>query len=290
MKTDLKPTPQSIIANIKRATCDEIKEKLQNIDDSEEIYFHDIVHSILDRNTPTDPKLCHAIMCEFMTNEDYENVDEGLIDKSSPKRILITSTYVALENELFKDNFFVGDLQDGLNNEIIEKKHSYQIIKNIDSYLRENKLLPQTFEDSDLQVFITVGEKLKLSDFEEPYFHKKQMIDLHDDIKILTNNYETNKNAIVCEYVRKEKEGFRYRIYLMDKSKGLDIRQFMIKYSGKETIGSHNGYNLDPKHYINSFCSHFPGKKALIYTLNQMCNSLVELGDKEHDGKHRMVR
>jgi hypothetical protein len=277
-----KVTPKSILNNIKRGILEEIKSKIDEVKGAEEIYFHDIVHGVIDRNTPTNIKLCSEIIADFDMEESH--IDEGLIDKSSTSRIMITTAYVVLENELFKDDFFVDYLQNKLNNEVVTRGEGFKIVEEIDDYIKEHKLNPQTFEDNDVQIHIIVGEEIKIDDFKEPFFNKKQMIDLHDGIKILANNHETNKNAVVLEKLGKTKEGFRYRVYLMDKSKNLNIKDLMIQYA-ENTIGSHNGYNLDPRNYIDSPCTHFPDKKKLIYTLNQMVNNLIVLGDKEHEIK-----
>lgn len=275
-------TPKSILNNIKRGIFEEIKEKLNEIEGAEEIYFHDIVSKVIDRNTPTSMKLCSEIIADFPIEESH--IDEGLIDKSLSSRVMITTAYVCLENKLFEDEFFVTYLQNNLNNEVKTRREGFKIIEEINDYIIENKLNPQTFEDNDVQIHIIVGEELKISDFQEPFFNKKQMIDLHDGIKILANNHETNKNAVVLEKLGKTKEGFRYRVYLMDKSKDLNIKDLMIQYA-ENTIGSHNGYNLDPRTYIDSPCTYFPDKKKLIYTLNQMVNNLIVLGDKEQETK-----
>jgi hypothetical protein len=280
-----KVTPKSILNNIKRGILEEIKSKIDEVKGAEEIYFHDIVHGVIDRNTPTNIKLCSEIIADFDMEESH--IDEGLIDKSSTSRIMITTAYVVLENELFKDDFFVDYLQNKLNNEVVTRGEGFKIVEEIDDYIKEHKLNPQTFEDNDVQIHIIVGEEIKIDDFKEPFFNKTQMIDLHDGIKILANNHETNKNAVVLEKLGKTKEGFRYRVYLMDKSKDINIKDLMIQYA-ENTIGSHNGYNLDPRTYIDSPCTHFPDKKKLIYTLNQMVNGeegLIVLGDKEHESK-----
>jgi hypothetical protein len=281
-------TPKSILNNIKRGILDSLKEKLNELEITIDYFdFHEVINPVLDRNTPYDPKLCHEIMVAFMTNEDYENIDEGLIDKSSPKRILITSAYVALENELFKDCFFADYLQNNLDSEISHKK-AHDIIENIDDYIHKNYLKPQFFQDNEVQVFVIIGHKLEVSDFQEPYFNKSQVIDLCDGIEILANNHEVNKNAIVIERLMETKKGYHYRVYIMDKSKNLDMRKLLIRYGIKDTIGSHNGWNLDPRHYIDSPRTDFPDKETFIYTINKLVNGdegLIVLGEKEHENK-----
>ena len=105
-------TPEGILNNIKsgilNAFIDEL-EPIMNDKKPKEIYFHDIIHGVLDRNTPSNVKLCAEIIGEFFMEESH--IDEGLIDTSTPARMMITSAYVHLENELFKDGFFSEYLQ-----------------------------------------------------------------------------------------------------------------------------------------------------------------------------------
>jgi hypothetical protein len=151
-------TPKRILNNIKRGILDEIKEKIDEVRGAEEIYFHDIVHGVIDRNTPTNIKLCSQIIGEYSMDESH--IDEGLIDASSTSRMMITSAYVHLENELFKDDFFVEYLQNKLNNEVVTKSEGFKIIEEIDDYIQENYLDCQTFEDNEVQVHVIIGEEL----------------------------------------------------------------------------------------------------------------------------------
>ena len=184
-----------------------------------------------------------------------------------------------------KMDFLVNIYKNSMNNEEIKKSKAEEINKKIIEYIKESQLAKETFEDNEVQVHIIVGEELNISDFQEPYFAKEQIIDLCNGIKILADNHETNKNAIVMEKIGKTKEGYRYRVYIMNKSKGLDMRKLLVKYGFPKTIGSHNNWNLDPKEYIDAPSTNFPDKKALIYTINKLVNGdegLIANSEKEY--------
>jgi hypothetical protein len=281
-----KVTPKSILNNIKSGILAKLIDELEVVmkEGEKEIYFPDIVSEVLDRNCPTETKICTEVINEFDVPETY--IDDGLIDTSSTKRMFITSAYARLELKLFQDEFFQDYLQSSLNNETINLHKAKKINQAIINYIVANQLGKENLIDSELQVFVEIGQELKVEDFPEPFFNKSQVIDLFNGIKILANNHDTNKNAIVMEKISKTKQGFIYRVYIMDKSKGLDMRQLLVKYGFPNTIGSHNGYNLDPREYVDQPSKNYPDKKYFIYTINKLVNGengLIVLGDKEHE-------
>ena len=144
---------------------------------------------------------------------------------------------------------------------------------------RIDKLM-KIYQDNETQVFISCPI-LCLSDFQEPFF---KVIDLNDNFKFLTycgkdQRKNLNKNGVVVEL--KVKEGIQglYRIYLMDKDKEIDLKQLFVTDEQK-TIGEHNGYNLDPRNYVEQFNKNFLDKKPVIELLNKIINFLVNRSKK----------
>lgn len=134
---------------------------------------------------------------------------------------------------------------------------------------------------SDKVIFL-ICEELKEEDFKEPFF--KGVINLSNGFKFLTycgkdQKDKINKNALVIQKKLKKGDKVIYRVYLMD-NKEFKIRDLFLKFSGYDTIGEHNGYNLSPNYYIGSIKEIY-NKKELIYIINQIQNFLVEESLKE---------
>lgn len=258
--------------------CENLKSELSEIQDEKEIYFHDIISSVIDQNTPTDKNEC----MKLIEKADTQYFDDGLIDKSSWERQLITMAYCSIEQEIF-NNSFINELQEELNNETISSMKAGKLIEKISKFQKEYFLTKVEFKDTDTQIYIqAINFELKKEDLGEPYFDKKAVIDLTDGFKILTseNRDKINKNAIVIERITKGKGKFvRYRVYLMDKDKDLDIKK-LWRVKGQDTIGEHNGYNLDPRTYIDGFKSEFESKKQLLYVINDVAHQLLNLNRK----------
>lgn len=151
--------------------------------------------------------------------------------------------------------------------QIIKAFNRYNF-KSIDSINKE-RILRQPKQ----VYFMYFGTDFKKEDFKQPFFNDEQIIDLSKDIKILTycgkNQSENiNKNAIVLNRLTKN----IYRVYLMDSD--LNLRDLFIGHQKSDTIGEHNGYNLDPRHYINQVKEEY-SKEEIIYILNKISNFLV---------------
>jgi len=247
-----------IIENTKKDLLQELKadlEKLKYRSDGLEIYFHDIVSNVIDRNTPSNKNQC----MKLIEQADTQYFDEGLIDKSSWERQLITMAYCSIEQSIFNDDF-IQELQSLLNNEIINENQSKKIIDKIDNELSKYKWSQITYEDTDTQIFIDVGFDLNFDDFKESinknWLHEKQIIDLSNAIKILTSNKEINQNAIVIESLKSKK---KLRIYFMNKDKDIDIRN-LFKL---DCISADTGYNLSPSAYIEMTTEQYEKEKKL---------------------------
>ena len=234
--------PMDVVRNTKSEVLSEIKSKLEDITDEDEIDFHDIVSECVDRNCPQ----VNREALEFIEAYDHsEVIDDGVIDHSSINRLLVTTAYECLYQEMFEDDF-IQTLQDKLNNETISTESSKEIINLITEYERENCLGAVVHVDSETQVWVSNKNiyPLCLSDF-NGFFNmpSKQVIELSgDSFKIFTNNKEVNRNAIVLENVSSKE----FRVYLMGKDKDLDIRKLftVIPSSIKE-----NDYRLVAKEY-----------------------------------------
>jgi len=233
---------QERINNTLNAILERIKNKLQNIETEQEIYFWDIAHEEIDSNTPQDNKTALKFIEETGLSE---YIDEGLIDKSSLNRMLITSAYCCLEQALVNNDFFQY-LQEKLNNETINKKQAQEILKKIVEYQKKQGLKKVEYEDTKTQVFLNIDFDFNIDDFkpfvEKGYLKEQQLIDLDDGVKILTSNKSINHNAMVLE---KKKHGL-IRFYLMDMDKDLDIRNLLKP----DAISEDTGFILSPHFYI----------------------------------------
>lgn len=234
---------QDIILNTKIAILESLNSELENLEEDKNIYFHDVVTSEIDAQTPTDRSLC----LKLIDLSDSSYFDEGLIDRSSLDRTLITMAYCSIQDNLFNDDF-IHELQDLLNNEVIDKTQAKEIIKKIDEELKRIK--PKTnisrYEDNKQQIFLKCNfdlKDLKFNEFSKRGFTKRQL-PLFDEksIKVLTSNKSINQNALVLE----QKPKGIIRVYLMEQDKDLDIRNlFKLRSISEET-----GFNLSPSAYI----------------------------------------
>ena len=279
----MKNEAHKTIKNTKIEILDLIEDKLNEIikDNKTEVvsfddmvsYFHEIVRVCVDNNTPQDRQECLELI-DTTGNEKY--VDKRVLDNSSIDRYLITMAYECLYQEIFNDDFF-QELQNDLNNnEEISPDEARKIIEKIKEYKKNNELGEFEPKDNECQIFVELDFDINKDDFKEPYFNKKQVIELGDgDFKILTycgkdQRDKLNKNAIVIEH----NKGNRYRVYLMEKDKDIDIREF-FKYNEK-SIGEHNDWNLDPRNYMEKIHKSFSEKKEFVWVINQIVNKLTE--------------
>jgi hypothetical protein len=275
-------TAKNTIKETKRNILESIKDKLENLKEKKEIYFHDIVTEEIDTNTPQDRQEC----LNLIDLSNPENFDKGLIDNSSLERTLITMAYCSLEENIYNDDF-IQELQDDLNNEEISLTRAKEILKKINKVLNEEvKTFFPKNKDNSTQVFITTSfkEDLTREDFLKYGLLDKQVLDLTNDIKILTSNKAVNQNAII---INKKTKGV-YRVYLMEKDKDIDIRNF-LKFN---SISKETGYNLLPSAYIEqtteqyendklslrkSYLNQFKDKDIFIKIIVTMSNKLTEI-------------
>lgn len=275
-------TTEQIINNTLNAILESLKDKLNEIETEEEVYFWDIAHNEIDAGTPQDNKTALNLIEE--TNL-LQYADEGLIDNSSLNRQLVTSAYCCLEQALI-DKDIMQELQSDLNNETISKETAKEIYKKIVDFQIENGFLkPQNrvkYEDTRTQVFLKTGFQIKAEDFkpfiEKGFLNQKQIIDLSDGVKILTSNKSINQNAMVLE----NKKGL-IRFYLMEQNKDLDIRN-LLKL---DCISEETGFNLSPSAYIEKSTKQYeedkPYKKDYLNVFkdkNQFLKRMVKISQK----------
>lgn len=278
---------EQIIKETKKNILESIKDKLENIKDKGEIYFHDIISEEIDLNTPQDRKTQLSLIDLSKT----EYFDSGLIDNSSLERTLITSAYCSIEQNIFNDSF-IQELQNDLNNEEINLNKAKEILIKINKVLKEEfKTIFPRIKDNNTQVFIKIKfkEDLTREDFLKYGLIDKQVLDLSDSIKILTSNKKINQNAIIIN--KKPKEILR--VYLMDKNKDLDIRNFFKL----RCISEDTGFNLSPSAYIEqtteqyeqdkelfkkNYLSEFKNKDSFIKIIVEMANKLTLISIKEN--------
>ncbi len=132
------------------------------------------------------------------------------------------------------------------------------------------------YKSNDVIFFIC--DELKTEDFKSPFFNSKQIINLSSGFKFLSycgkeQNKNFNKNALVIEKKISKKDKIIYRAYLMNKE-NFNILDLFLEKGIKDTIGEHNGYNLDPKHYLNSIKGTYT-KKEMIFIINQILEVLT---------------
>jgi hypothetical protein len=281
---------ETIIENTKAEILENIKDKLENISEPQEIYFHDIISSAIDGNTPTDRHTC----LDLIDMANPEHFDTGLIDMSSLDRQLITQAYCSIEQNIFNDDF-IQKLQEELNNETIPHIKARRLIEKIENYQEENNLGKVEHKDSAVQVYIKSKFKLFKEDFPEPYFSDKAVMEMGDGgIKILTSNKSINQNAIVIEKIS-AKKNFAYRIYLMEKDKDIDIRNFfknlvradycLHPLAYIECDEQQNNEQLEREHFKTWVTDFESNKKALIFALNRMANKLTDISIKQMESK-----
>ena len=119
-----------IVQETKESVLESLLYQLREIekDDIKEIYFHDIVSEDVDTNiSGTD----RQEQLELIDLVGTEYVDQGIVDNSSLDRMLITTAYDCLYQELFNDDF-MQELQTLLNNEKIDYDTAQEIIEKIE--------------------------------------------------------------------------------------------------------------------------------------------------------------
>jgi len=224
--------------------------------------LHDTIHNEVDSWAACLDRGDAIAWIDFCGNES--TIDEGVIDRSSLERTLITMAYECVRDHLFNKCQLLYDMQEY----DLTKKKRNAFIKQIDEIIGNFK---PTRVDSDGQIWMKLKFELEFEDFKEPYFNPHQMIDLHGGIKILASNTtKVNRNAIVIEKPNAEGE---VRIYLMDKDKDVDIQEFFKK----EMSIAENNYSLLASDYVNGgkVQKVFDDKKIFIWFINQMAGKLL---------------
>ncbi len=276
---------EEIIKDTKRGILEQLKDKLKDCD-NDEVYFHDIVADETDCLTPTDRNDC----IKLIDLSDSKNFDEGMIDRSSLDRTLITMAYLSIEDNLFNDDF-IQELQDELNNEKISKEQAKKLINKIDKELSLMgvKLFKRKYEDNSTQVFLKTNFEITQEDFKnfiDKDLNKNQFVDLSESVKILTSNKAINQNAVMID----QKKENLIRVYIMDKDKDLDIRNFFKA----KVISEDTGFNLSPSFYIEqtteqyeadkknymgdkkNYQSEFKNKEVFLKVIIGMCQDLTK--------------
>ena len=270
---------------VKWRVLNEIKRKLSEIKNNDELYITDIICDALDSSIPGRSEAIDLI--DYLTEhegirEDY--IDKGLLDTSSLDRFVSTLCYAMLEEYIFNDDF-INSLQ-RIDGDKISDATAQKWIKKIDKEMKKYEpkkdlATQRIYMDTENQIWIKKNFELSADDFKEPYFVKDQIVELHNAIKILTNPYKEgmtyedfilkhmNKNALVIEHPERD----ICRIYLMHKSPNLDIRKLfkIIPRSIREA-----NYDLNPETYIEGkLHKKFTDKFEFIRTIAKVVNELV---------------
>ena len=91
----------------------------------EEIYFHDIIHEVVDGSIEGKTRQECLKIIDYTGNE--EHIDKGIVDfDNGISRLLTTMAYGCAELELFEDDF-VQKLQRKLNNETIGEEEAEEL-------------------------------------------------------------------------------------------------------------------------------------------------------------------
>ncbi len=261
----------------KKDVLKRLKEELKEIDafpyDFNSNCLHDVIHEEVDSFVTGFSRSDSIKWIDFCGNEEF--IDKGVIDNSNIDRTVITTAFECIRQKLFDDEKLFFDLQEYELTK--EKRNSF--IKKIDEVIGIHKTSKR--KNNDIQIWIKTNFDIGPEDFKEPRFSKNQIIDLHNGIKILTNNTTINRNAIVIENPKK----MPFRIYIMDKDKDVDIRDYFKFRSIKE-----GNYNLFPDFYVKGkndpirpglypYKTDFKDKDDFIFFINRM---VYELNQKEN--------
>lgn len=142
------------------------------------------------------------------------------------------------------------------------------------NYLGSGERIPRSKD-----IVFMICRELHEDDFPKLFFNSR--ISLGEGFKFLTycgkdQKKNLNKNALVIQKKLKKKGKVIYRVYLMD-PEGFNIRELFLKYSGHDSIGEHNGFNLSPRYYLGSIREEYT-KQKLVFTLNKIIGELVDWG------------
>jgi len=258
-----------------------LREELEDIEefpyDFNSDVLHDVIHEEVDGFVTVFTRNECLAWIDFCNNEEY--VDKGVIDYSSIDQQLLTTAFECIRMKLFDDDIFQElqeyEMTEKQRDDFIKKinaladKHKYDIKKPKSYYRKHN----------ETQIWIKTSFEIRPEMFKEPYFVKEQVIDLHNGVKILTSNKSINRNAIVFEK-RGDKQ---YRVYLMEKDKDIDIRDFFKYRSIAE-----GDFVLHPSFYVKGrnepikqglypYKTEFKDKKEFIFYVNKM---MVELNKR----------
>ena len=255
----------------KKDVLKRLKEELQDIEDFPFDFnsnvLHDVIHEEVDSFVAGMTRNECLTWIDFCDNEEY--IDKGVIDNSSIDRQIMTTTFECIRQKLFDTEELFFDLQ---QYEMTEQQRN-KFISRINQIIGKHKHTQG--KHSKTQIWIKTGFEIEPELFKEPYFAKEQIVDLSNGIKILTNNKSINRNAIVFQ-----KDGNKqYRVYLMEKDRDIDIRDF-FKY---KSVGKPD-FILNPAFYIKGnnepignkypYKIEFEDKREFVYYINQMVTEL----------------
>jgi hypothetical protein len=112
-----------------------VLEKLEGIeeDDSERIDIHDLVHEEVDNAIASNSRKENEEIIDDTGNEEY--VDKGLIDNSSLDRMIETTAYGCLEQELWNNDVMQKIQRSLSNNDMIDYEDAQELIEDIKAEL-----------------------------------------------------------------------------------------------------------------------------------------------------------
>ena len=119
------------LKEVRESVLESIKWQLEQIkpDQSDEIYFHDVIHEDLDNIISSNDRSTNMEAIDEIGGEDQ--IDEGMIDRNADLTMQIAQiAYCVVEQELFNDDF-MQELQTALNNETIDHEIAQELIHKI---------------------------------------------------------------------------------------------------------------------------------------------------------------
>lgn len=113
------------------SVLDLIKDEFENIekDDSERIDIHEIIHQEVDNAIAGNSRKENEAVIDDTNNEEY--VDKGLIDNSSLDRMIETTAYGCLEQEIWNNDLMQEIQKSFYGSDLIDYETAQELIEKI---------------------------------------------------------------------------------------------------------------------------------------------------------------
>lgn len=252
--------------DLKKTILGTLKDELEKVDEFPHDFnsdgMHDTVHTEVDSWACGIDRNEAMEFIDYCDNESY--IESELINHSTLEKTLVTMAFECVRMKLFDDDLF-QELQEY---ELTEEKRD-NFVSQIEEIVGKHK--PERI-DSDSQIWVKLKFDLERDMFPLEGFPESQVLDMHDGFKVFANNKEVNRNAIVIE--KPSAPGELSRIYLMQKDKDIDIREF---FNRRPLSIAENDYSLRMSDYIDGIKrEEFDNPEEFVWYINQMANELLK--------------